>query len=108
MHVCFGKFITDFTIFESRMSIVFFLFLFFFFVFVFSFLDYHCLIFFICFVFNNILKDIWNSCCNDLLAEQWGGAMLGGGGSALQTVCCWGGGGGQLRNKYLAGRSPKK
>ena len=45
LYVCFGKFITNFTIFENR-------------IFIFSFLDYTVSSFFIYFVFNNILKAI--------------------------------------------------
>ena len=80
MHVCFGKFITDFTVFENRISI------FFFFFFFFSFLDCHCLIFFIYFVFNNILKVIWNFKCNDFSWLRNGEGPLG------VEGCVWGGG----------------
>ena len=102
MHVCFGKIITDFAIFENRIHVsIFYLFIY---LFIFSFLDYHCLIFFfIYFVFNNILKAIWKSLCNDLLAQQWGGAMGGGGFSITNRLLLggvdfeikiWQGGGG--------------
>ena len=48
------------------------------------------------------MKAIWNSYCNDLLAEQWGGAIAGGGGQHYKPSV-------RLRNKNLAGGgSPKK
>ena len=42
-------------------------------------------------MFKNILKAILNSWCNDLLAEQWGGAIGGEGGQHYKPSVAGGG-----------------
>ena len=58
-------------------------------------------------MFNNILKAIWNSYCNALLAEQWGGAIGGGGGQHYKPSVV-GGGGVDFEMKIWQWGSPKK
>ena len=102
VQVCFRKLITDFTIFENRLSIFFLSFLV-------LIISWSHLSFF--FLSISCLITFWKPFGISSIMICWlsnGEGPLGGG-SALQTVCCCGGGG-RLRNKkkWQGGGSTKK
>ena len=89
VHVCFRKVISDFTIFENRISTFF------------SFLDYLCLTLFL---FISCLITFWKPFETSSVMICWlsnGEGPLGGGGQHYKPSVV--GGGGRLRNKNLAG-----